>query len=76
MDEGTELQELLTWFLGTEDETALRTGLHKIPSRLWPAFSGEAADELKREDRAHQDLHRHLLGEERTRREVPPRHRQ
>ena len=69
VNEAGEIRALLTWFLGTEDEAALREGLGRIASPLWPAFSAEAADELRTEDRAHQELHRLLLGEERRRRE-------
>ena len=69
MDEAEEIRALLTWFLATEDEAVLREGLGRIAPPLWPAFSGEAADELRAGDRAHPELHRRLLGEERTRRE-------
>ena len=69
MDDGGRLRALLTWLFGTEDEAGLCAGLGQIAPGLWPAFSAEAGDELRRKDRAHHELHGRLLGEERRRRE-------
>ena len=69
MDEGQEVRELLTWFLGTNDEEELRRGLAAIEPHVWPGFSAEAAAELATQDEASRQLHRHVLGEERHRRE-------
>jgi hypothetical protein len=69
MDEGTAERELLTWFLGTHDEAAIRAGLAEIAPTLWPAFSAEAADELRAAEPGDRELHKRLLGEERKRRE-------
>ena len=68
-DEGRTVRELLTWFLETEDEVALGQGLARIPPAVWPGFSAEAAAEIRNQEHARFALHRHLLGEERRRRE-------
>jgi len=69
MDEAEAVRERLTWFLQTEDENALRSGLTAIAPALWPGFSAEAAAELQSEAHANRERHRRLLGEERRRRE-------
>jgi hypothetical protein len=69
VDDAGTIRGLLTWFLDTEDEAALRAGLSEIAPHLWPAFSAEAAAEVGDQPRAERDLHRRLLGEERRRRE-------
>ena len=69
MDEGQSVRALLTWFLQTDDEATLRQGLENIPPSVWPGFSAEAAAEIQNQDQARFELHRHVLGEERRRRE-------
>ncbi len=69
MDEAKTVRELLTWFLDTEDEASLRSGLREIAPSLWPGFSAEAADELRRDEHTDKQLHRRVLGDERRRRE-------
>jgi hypothetical protein len=69
VDDATAIRELLTWFLQTDDEAALRAGLADIAPHLWPAFSAEAAAELRDADEASRALHRRTLGDERRRRE-------
>ena len=69
MNDATTVRGLLTWFLDTEQENDLRRGLEEIPAAVWPAFSAEAAAELREREHRQLDLKRHLLGDERRRRE-------
>ena len=69
MHEGQTVRALLTWFLQTDDEATLRRGLADIPASVWPGFSAEAAAEIRDQDQTRYALHRHVLGEERRRRE-------
>jgi hypothetical protein len=82
MNEQRVFDDLLAWFLdpATADEAAIRQRLTEVPATVWPSFSGEVAAELS--ERARQEaagadmiaLKRHLLGEERTRREASHDH--
>jgi len=82
MSEQRVFDDLLAWFLdpATADEAAIRRRLTEIPPTLWPAFSGEVAAELsERAARYGADVQllqqkRHLLGEERARREASHDH--
>ena len=69
MDEGRTVRALLTWFLQTDDEATLRQGLADIPASVWPGFCAEAAAEIRNQEDARFGIHRHVLGEERRRRE-------
>lgn len=84
MDDQATFEQAIAWFLdpATTDDDAMRRRLHDLPTGIWPAFSAEVAAELaERASRSDgvgsADLtarKRHLLGEERTRREPRAHH--